>query len=97
MFCSGGSDWRTIKVKQIDVETGDAKDMEDHLEHVKFSSIAWTHDNKVPPPFLINALSSTNELILTCSPSGKSHVHLLSQAIIHAFAVCSEEVSPLLR
>lgn len=45
-MCSGGSDWRTIKVKEIDLGTGSAKDLDDVLEHVKFSPIAWTHDNK---------------------------------------------------
>ena len=45
--CSGGSDWRTVKLKQIELETGDTTDLEDVLEHVKFSPIAWTHDNKV--------------------------------------------------
>lgn len=37
-----GSDW--IKIKVRDVETG--KDYEDLLDKVKFSSMAWTHDNK---------------------------------------------------
>lgn len=37
-----GSDWITIKFK--DCPSG--KDLPDTLEHVKFSSMAWTHDNK---------------------------------------------------
>jgi len=37
-----GSDW--IKIKFKDVKTGD--DLEDVLEHVKFSCMSWTHDNK---------------------------------------------------
>lgn len=48
--CSGGSDWRTIKLKRINTESGDTADLEDRLEHVKFSSTAWTHDNKVGLP-----------------------------------------------
>ena len=46
-LCSGGSDWRTVKLKKIDLESGEATDLDDVLEHVKFSPIAWTHDNKV--------------------------------------------------
>ena len=46
-LCSGGSDWRTVKLKQIDLQTGDTADLDDVLEHVKFSPIAWSHDNKV--------------------------------------------------
>ncbi|EGD73351.1 prolyl endopeptidase [Salpingoeca rosetta] len=37
-----GSDWSSIKVR--DTETG--KDLDDELEWVKFSSVAWTHDNE---------------------------------------------------
>ena len=37
-----GSDW--IKIKFKDVKTGN--DLEDVLEHVKFSCMSWTHDNK---------------------------------------------------
>ncbi len=39
---SGGSDWQEWKVR--DVETG--RDLPDLLRWVKFSSAAWTHDNK---------------------------------------------------
>lgn len=42
---SGGSDWCTIQVMSIDDE-GKAKVLDDKLEFVKFSSMAWTHDNK---------------------------------------------------
>lgn len=44
---SGGSDWVYIKVLTIDQETGETTDLEDKLEYVKFSSLAWTHDHKV--------------------------------------------------
>lgn len=37
-----GSDWSTIKVRNT--ETGE--DYRDNLERTKFSTIAWTHDNK---------------------------------------------------
>jgi prolyl oligopeptidase len=47
-----GSDWQTVYVKQV--ASGD--NLPDKLEWVKFSSIAWTHDDKgffyarYPPP-----------------------------------------------
>ena len=44
---SGGSDWVNIKVLTIDQGTGDTTDLDDKLEYVKFSSLAWTHDHKV--------------------------------------------------
>lgn len=47
MLSSGGSDWRTIRLKKIDQETGEATDVEGEvIDHVKFSGITWTHDNK---------------------------------------------------
>jgi prolyl oligopeptidase len=39
---SGGSDWQEFRVR--DVRT--ARDLSDTLKWAKFSSIAWTHDNK---------------------------------------------------
>ena len=39
---SGGSDWQEWKVR--DIATG--KDLEDHLQWVKFSSASWTKDGK---------------------------------------------------
>ncbi len=45
-MCSGGSDWRTIHVMRIDQASGKAERLSDTLEHVKFTSMAWTHDNK---------------------------------------------------
>lgn len=42
MTSARGSDWMTIQFK--DVETGDI--YQDKLTKVKFSEIAWTHDNK---------------------------------------------------
>ena len=44
---SGGSDWRTMHVLRIDAESGKPTKLDDELRHVKFSDIAWTHDNKV--------------------------------------------------
>ena len=44
---SGGSDWVSIKVLTIDQQTGETSDLEDKLEYVKFSSLAWTHDHQV--------------------------------------------------
>ena len=32
---------------QVNPETGAGTALSDTLEHVKFSSLAWTHDNKV--------------------------------------------------
>ena len=42
---SGGSDWVTVKVMDIDAE-GEGTQLEDDLKWVKFTSLAWTHDNK---------------------------------------------------
>eukprot|EP00882_Tetradesmus_deserticola_P019405 GHRQ01020886.1.p1 GENE.GHRQ01020886.1~~GHRQ01020886.1.p1 ORF type:complete len:455 (+),score=131.29 GHRQ01020886.1:102-1466(+) len=42
---SGGSDWSTIKVLSVGAD-GAAVPHDDLLQHVKFSSIAWTHDHK---------------------------------------------------
>jgi prolyl oligopeptidase len=39
---ASGSDWNEIRVR--DVETG--KDLEDHIQWVKFSNTAWTRDGK---------------------------------------------------
>jgi prolyl oligopeptidase len=39
---ASGSDWNEIRVR--DVDTG--KDLEDHIQWVKFSNTAWTHDGK---------------------------------------------------
>ena len=47
MLSSGGSDWVHIKLLTVDQETGETRDLEDKLEYVKFSSLAWTHDHKV--------------------------------------------------
>ena len=44
---SGGSDWVHIRVLSIDQDTGEAHDLEDKLDFVKFTSLTWTHDNKV--------------------------------------------------
>ena len=44
---SGGSDWVSIKVLTVHQETGDTSALDDKLEFVKFSSLAWTHDHKV--------------------------------------------------
>lgn len=45
-FSDGGSDWRSIKIYQIDQETGKPTELTDVLHNVKFTSIAWTHDSK---------------------------------------------------
>lgn len=42
MISDGGSDWRTVKVREV--ATG--KDLPDKLEWVKFSYPAWTTDNQ---------------------------------------------------
>ena len=47
---SGGSDWRKIELLQVDPATGSGTKMDDTLDYVKFSSIAWTHDHKVCIP-----------------------------------------------
>eukprot|EP00803_Ostreobium_quekettii_P007603 evm.model.scf_98.5 EVM.evm.TU.scf_98.5 scf_98:31915-34323(+) len=42
---SGGSDWTTIKVAKVGPK-GEAIELDDKLQFVKFSSMWWTHDNK---------------------------------------------------
>lgn len=46
----GLADWRTVKLLEVDQETGATTDLPDTLEHVKFSSLAWTHDHKCATP-----------------------------------------------
>ncbi len=43
---SGGSDWRTLHFRHVGGD-GESTELEETLEHVKFTSLAWTHDNKV--------------------------------------------------
>ena len=53
---SGGSDWQRVLALRVDQETGAPSALPDELEHVKFSSLAWTHDGRGlfytrdPPP-----------------------------------------------
>ena len=42
LICEKGSDWGKIKFRQVDTNT----DLDEVLENVKFSCLAWTHDNK---------------------------------------------------
>lgn len=46
-LAKGGSDWHTIKIMAIDAATGKGKDLQEELHHIKFSTTAWTHDNRV--------------------------------------------------
>jgi prolyl oligopeptidase len=61
-----GSDWQTVYVKQV--SSGD--NLSDKLEWVKFSSIAWTHDDKgffyarYPPPPKIDVRPSAHQGII---------------------------------
>ena len=43
---SGGSDWRRVKFLELDTLTSKFTEMPDVLNHVKFSSMAWSHDHK---------------------------------------------------
>ena len=67
MISSGGSDWRTVKVARVDAATGARVDLPDTLEHVKFSSLAWTHDglgffyNSYAPPDTRDAGTETGK------------------------------------
>lgn len=60
----GGSDWQTIKVLAVH---DDNKVLEDTVEWVKFSAIAWTHDDKgffysrYPPPENLAAAADDEE------------------------------------
>ena len=46
---SGGSDWRVVRFLSVASETGLTSDLPDKLENVKFSSMAWSHDDKCVP------------------------------------------------
>ena len=46
-LASGGSDWHTMRIMRIDAATGFGTDLDEALQHIKFSTTAWTHDNKV--------------------------------------------------
>lgn len=48
---SGGSDWIIMRVLSVDLASGEASDLDDKLEFVKFSTTAWTQDNKVSLAF----------------------------------------------
>lgn len=43
---SPGSDWQTMRVVRLDNETGAATPLPDVLTGVKYSTTAWTPDNK---------------------------------------------------
>lgn len=43
---SGGSDWRQVRFLVVDSASGRTEDLPDELENVKFSSMAWSHDDK---------------------------------------------------
>ena len=53
VMCSGGSDWEVIKVLSINNDTGAVTYLNDTLNNVKFSSTAWSPDNKVPTPRML--------------------------------------------
>ena len=46
---SAGSDWQTMRVVRLDHETGAATPLPDVLTGVKYSTTAWTPDNKARP------------------------------------------------
>eukprot|EP00892_Ulva_mutabilis_P009337 jgi/Ulvmu1/6776/UM030_0114.1 len=43
MLSESGSDWRTVRVLQIDAD-GETTEMEDVVQHVKHSGVSWTAD-----------------------------------------------------
>lgn len=63
-----GSDWQTIRVRRIDPDTLVVSQLADALEWVKFSSIAWSHDNagffyaRYPQPVTKDAGTETPKL-----------------------------------
>ena len=40
-----------MRVLSVNLASGEASDLDDKLEFVKFSTTAWTHDNKVSLAF----------------------------------------------
>lgn len=53
MVSEKGSDWSKIKIRSVETKL----DLDDCLENVKFSCLAWTHDNK---GFFYNQYPKTN-------------------------------------
>lgn len=56
-FSTGGTDWRTVNVHKVDQESGERQQLGDELQHVKFTSLAWTHDSR---GFFYNAYAPPN-------------------------------------
>lgn len=77
---SGGSDWRTVKVMEIDQESGEVSEREDVLDHVKFSGMTWTHDHKVGLPNTLHAPGADNPVATNIPP--QPHPALTPLALI---------------
>lgn len=64
---SGGSDWVHVKLLSIDQKSGEPKNLDDKLEFVKFTSLAWTHDNKVSITQQTGSCSEHKHTYMLCS------------------------------
>ena len=82
--CSGGSDWETIHVLQINNDTGAATVLNDTLNNVKFSSTAWSPDSKVCSRSAIRVLRLNPETFtcLTHNTSFTNQYGLVSLCVI---------------
>lgn len=45
-FSKPGPDWITMKIKRVDPSVGQKECLDEELQYVKSSGIAWTYDSK---------------------------------------------------
>ena len=84
-LASGGSDWHSMRIMRIDADTGQGSDLEDVLHHIKFSTTAWTHDNKAGSPDALAIQAPLQSALGTCIAScWLSPVHLPCEGCFHA-------------
>lgn len=95
-LAQGGSDWRTVHVR--DMATG--RDLPDSVQWVRFSGLAWTHDNagffysRYPTPPVGHELTAplANHTVYyhaIGTPQSRDRVILARPELAHYFVGCS--------